>query len=112
VVDTPEWIVKAGMIFTWRDFEVIPMVRYLGKRYGDAEHKERIDDYVVADLKMGYTFNNLSFVDKLNLSLELTNLFDEEYVSVINAMDDSREGNTSYLVGAPFTSMMTVSFDF
>ncbi len=112
VVDTPEWMVKAGLIFTWRDFEVIPMVRYLGKRYGDAEHKERIDDYVVADLKMGYTFNNLSFIDKLKLSLEFTNLFDEEYVSVINAMDDSREGNTSYLVGAPFTSMMTVSFDF
>ena len=112
VVDTPEWIVKAGMIFTWRDFEVIPMVRYMSKRYGDAEHKEKIDDYVVADLKMGYTFNNVSVIDKLRLSLELTNLFDEQYVSVINAMDDARSGNTSYLVGAPFTAMMTVSFDF
>ncbi|MCU0615160.1 MAG: TonB-dependent receptor, partial [Desulfobacterales bacterium] len=112
VVDTPEWIVKAGLIFTWRDFEVIPMARYMSKRYGDAEQKESIDDYIVADLKMGYTFNNLSVIDKLRLSLEFTNLFDEEYVSVINSSDDTRAGNTSYLVGSPFTAMMTVSFDF
>jgi iron complex outermembrane receptor protein len=51
-------------------------------------------------------------VDKLRLSLELTNLFDKEYVSVINAMDDSRAGSASYYVGAPFTALMTVSFDF
>jgi iron complex outermembrane receptor protein len=61
---------------------------------------------------MGYTFNHFSFVDKLRLSLELTNLFDKEYVSVINAMDDSRAGSASYYVGAPFTALMTVSFDF
>jgi iron complex outermembrane recepter protein len=112
VVDTPEWSIKAGLIFTWRDFEAIPMVRYIGKRYGDAEHREEIDDYVVADLKMGYTFRNISFIDRLKLSLELINLFDEKYVSVINASDDARAGATSYLVGAPFTAMMTVSFDF
>jgi iron complex outermembrane receptor protein len=112
VLDTPEWTVKTGLIYTWKDFEVIPMVRYLGTRYGDAEHTEKIDDYVVADLKMGYTFNHFSFVDKVRLSLELINLFDKEYVSVINAMDDSRAGRTSYYVGAPFTAMMTVSFDF
>jgi iron complex outermembrane receptor protein len=112
VLDTPEWTVKTGLMYTWKDFEVIPMVRYLGTRYGDAEHNEKIDDYVVADLKMGYTFTNLSFVDKLRLSLELTNLFDREYVSVINASDDSRAGSASYYAGAPFTALMTVSFDF
>jgi iron complex outermembrane recepter protein len=46
------------------------------------------------------------------LSLELTNLFNKEYVSVIKAMDDSRAGRTSYYAGAPFTAMMTVAFDF
>jgi iron complex outermembrane receptor protein len=112
VLDTPEWTVKTGLIYTWKDFEIIPMIRYMSSRYGDAEHNEKVDDYVMADLKMGYTFNHFSFVDKLRLSLELTNLFDKEYVSVINAMDDSRAGNTSYYVGAPFTAMMTVSFDF
>ena len=112
VLDTPEWTVKTGLIYTCKDFEVIPMVRYLGTRYGDAEHTEKIDDYLVADLKIGYSFHHLSSVDELKLSLELTNLFDKEYVSVINAMDDSRTGRTSYYVGDPFTAMMTVSVNF
>jgi iron complex outermembrane recepter protein len=65
----------------------------------------------VADLKIGYTKKELSFIDALKISLELRNLFDEAYVSLINAMDDSRAGNTSYYVGAPFTTLLTVSLE-
>lgn len=111
VVDVPEWIVKSGLIFTWGDFKAIPMVRYLSDRYGDAENREEIDDYWVADLKLGHTWKNLFTTDALNLSLEFINLFDEEYVSLINASDDSRAGSASYFVGAPFTAMLTVSFE-
>ena len=109
VVDTPEWMLKTGLILSWGDFEVVPMLRYLDDRYGDAENTENIDDYVVADLKIGYTKRNLAFFEALKVSLEFTNLFDEEYVSLINAMDDSRSGSTSYYVGAPFTTLLTVS---
>jgi len=111
VVDTPEWSLKTGLIFTYGDIEIVPMVRYLGSRYGDAEHKERIDDYIVADLKIGYTKKNLFFVKALKVSLEFSNIFDKEYVSVINSMDDTRAGSTSYYVGAPFTTMLTVSLE-
>jgi iron complex outermembrane receptor protein len=109
LVDTPVWSLKTGLIFTYGGFEIVPMVRYLGKRYGDAEHKERINDYIVADMKIGYTKKNLFFVDALKVSLEFSNIFDKEYVSVINSMDDTRAGSTSYYVGAPFTAMLTVS---
>lgn len=112
VVDTPEWSLKTGLIFSYKDFEIVPIVRYLGERFGDAEHKERIDAYMVADLKIGYTKKNLSFVDTLKISLEFNNICDEEYVSVINAMDDTRAGRASYYVGAPFTTMLTVSAEF
>ncbi|MGE0083927.1 MAG: TonB-dependent receptor [Desulfococcaceae bacterium] len=111
VTDTPEWSVKTGLIFSYKDFEVVPMVRWLDKRYGDAEHKEEIDDYIVADLKLSYTRKKLSFIEALKVSLEFSNIFDEEYVSVINSSDDTRAGSTSYYVGAPFTSMLTVSFE-
>ncbi|MBU4011333.1 MAG: TonB-dependent receptor, partial [Proteobacteria bacterium] len=112
VVDTPEWYLKTGFIFTYKDFEIVPMARYSGKRYGDAEHKECIDDYVLADLKIGYSKKNLPFTDILKVSLEFMNIFDKEYVSVINSMDDTRAGSTSYYVGSPFTTMMTVSMEF
>ena len=111
VVDTPEWMLKTGLILRWGDFEVVPMVRYLDDRYGDAENTEEVDDYVVADLKIGYTKKNVAFCKTLKVALEFTNLFDEAYVSVISASDDSRAGSTSYYVGAPFTAMLSFSFE-
>ena len=50
VVDTPEFMVKAGLIYKWEDFEVVPMLRFMGSRYADAENTEKVDSYVVADL--------------------------------------------------------------
>jgi len=111
VVDTPEWMLKTGLLLTWGDFQVVPMLRYLDDRYGDAENTEEIDDYVVADLKIGYTRKDIAFFEALKVSLEFTNIFDEEYVSLINAMDDSRSGSTSYYVGAPFTTLLTFSLE-
>ncbi len=84
------------------------MVRYVGERYGDAEHKENVDDYFLADLKISYTMKNISIVETAKLSLELQNIFNNKYVSLINASDDSRSGSTSYYVGAPFTVVMKV----
>jgi iron complex outermembrane receptor protein len=50
--------------------------------------------------------------DAVKISLEFYNLFDKEYVSVINASDDTRAGSSSYYVGAPFTVLGKVSFEF
>ncbi len=112
VVDTPEWMVKSGLIFTFGDFEVVPMVRYLDQRYGDAENKEKVDDYAVADLKIAYKKKNISFVEELKVALDFTNLFDEEYISYIGSSDYTLEGSTSYYVAPPFTTVLTVSLAF
>ena len=112
IVDTPEWTVKTGLIWNYRDFQLIPSLRYLGKRYGDAEHKEQVDDYLVADLSMNYTLRKLSWADAVKMSLNFYNLFDKEYVSMINASDDTRQGNASYFVGGPFTAVFSVGVEF
>jgi len=112
VVDTPEWMIKSGMIFTLGEFEIIPMVRYLGERYGDAENTEKIGGYTLADLRISYGRKNLGRLDDLKVSLDFVNLFDKEYVALVKAMDDSRAGATSYYVGAPFTTLLTVSLAF
>lgn len=112
VVDTPQWTLKAGVIWKYRDLEVIPSVRYLGERYGDAEHKEQVDASMVADLGLNYRFRQLSWADTVKLSLNLYNLFDKEYVSMISASDDTREGSASYYVGAPFTAVFRVGVEF
>jgi iron complex outermembrane receptor protein len=112
VVDTPEWMVKSGVIFTLGNFEVIPMVRYLGERYGDAENTEKIGGYTLADLRISYGRKNLGGIDALKVSLDFTNILDKEYVALVNAMDDSRAGATGYYVGAPLTTLLTVSLAF
>ena len=112
VVDTPEWMVKTGLVWKVGDFECIPTVRYMGERYGDVEHKEKVGSYAVADLSVNYVNRDVSFAEGLKLSLNLYNLFNAEYVSMINASDDTREGSASYYVGAPFTAVLSVGIEF
>ncbi|MFN2354826.1 MAG: TonB-dependent receptor [Desulfopila sp.] len=112
VVDTPEWMVRTGLIFNWNNLEVIPSVRYTGERYGDAEHQEKIDSYTLVDLSVSYTLENVLSCKSVKLSLELNNIFDKEYISVITASDDSRGGTSSYYAGPPFSAIVKASFAF
>ena len=112
VIDTPEWMVKSGLIFKYGGFEITPIVRYVGDRYGDVQHQEHVPDYFLADLEVAYTWKNVWIAKSMKLSLQLQNLFDNKYVSVINASDDSRAGSTSYYVGAPFSGYVKLSMEF
>lgn len=118
IVDTPEFMFKTGLIYKCDfdkigTFEVVPMLRYLGERYGDVEHKEQIDDFITADLNLKYRRRLKSFDNTtMNVALQLQNIFDEEYISSISASDDSRAGITAYYVGAPFTTILSVSFEY
>lgn len=109
VIDTPEWMVKAGLIWSWQQFEVAPMLRYLGERYADAENKSEVDSFFTADLRMSYLLPPLLQSQEMKLSLELNNVFDEEYISSISGSDDSRGGQASFYQGAPFSAMLTFS---
>ena len=112
MVDVPIWLIKAGLIYKYNEFEIVPMIRYLTDRYGDAENKEKTGDYLVTDLNLSYTNRKLSFTDALKISLQFHNLLNREYVSVINSSDDTRAGSTSYYVGAPFTIALSLSMEF
>ncbi|HAA05726.1 MAG TPA: hypothetical protein DCE18_20505 [Syntrophobacteraceae bacterium] len=112
VVDTPEWLIKSGLILKYAGVELVPMIRFVGDRYGDAEHKEKVDDYFLMDLKVAYTMKDLSYVQTAKISLELQNILNSKYISVINASDDSRSGSTSYYTGAPFTAVIKLSMEF
>ena len=112
VVDTPEWMLKSGIILKLGDFEISPKVRVIGERYGDVEHQEKIDPYAVADLAISYTKKNILNLAQLKVSLELSNITNEKYVSVINSFDDTRAGTTSYYQGAPFSAIGSVALTF
>ncbi|MBF0229389.1 MAG: TonB-dependent receptor [Desulfamplus sp.] len=129
IVDTPEFMAKTGMIYrhdfnTNGSLEVVPMLKYIGKRYGDVEHQEEVDDFITADLNLKYSRKVKWFASSyskkensndgttMNVALQLQNLFDEEYIASISASDDSRAGSTGYYVGSPFTTILSVSFEY
>ncbi|HQD37012.1 MAG TPA: TonB-dependent receptor [Thermodesulfovibrio thiophilus] len=111
VVDVPRWSATSGLIIKYEDFEIIPQLRYIGKRYGNVEHKEKVASYQVFDLKLSYIKEKIGTLKTLKASIELDNIFDKKYVSVINAMDNAVSG-TTYYVGAPFTVKGSISFTF
>lgn len=100
---------KIGVNLNYDKFSVTPIARYIGKRYGDAENTEKVNDYTVFDLNTKYIVQK----DKVELSLALQNIFDKKYIGVVkNNLDDTRTGSTEYYQGAPFSAVfnMTVKF--
>ncbi|WP_419769275.1 MAG: TonB-dependent receptor [Candidatus Marinarcus sp.] len=100
---------KLGVNFTYNNFTFSPLARYIGKRYGDAENKEKVDAYTVFDLNTKYVLKK----EKLELSLALQNIFDKQYIGVVkNSLDDTRTGATSYYQGAPFSAVLSMVYKF
>ncbi len=111
VVDTPKFMVRAGVLYRFGDLELLPSVRFSGSRYGDIQHHEKIDSYTVVDFGARYKLKNMLFNNTLTLSLDLYNLLDKKYVSLINVSDDSRGGAASYYAGA-FTAIVSANLEF
>lgn len=112
VVDTPKYMVRAGVLYSYKDLELIPSIRFSGKRYGDIQHNEKIDSYTVVDFGARYKWKNVFFNNTLNLSLDIYNIFNKRYVSLINVSDDSRSGAASYYAGAPLTAIISATLEF
>jgi iron complex outermembrane receptor protein len=109
VVDTPQWLLKAGVLLAYRGWEAMLAGKYISERFGDVEHQEKVEGHFVADAGLGYAFHDVPIAEQLKLSLEIQNLFDTRYVSVLTASDYNREGVTGYYVGAPFTALLKAS---
>ena len=112
IVDTPKWMARTGLIYKVGPFEIIPMARYLGERYGDATNNNKVESCWLFDGQIVYTQKNFYDKAKLKVALEINNIFDKEYISVINASDDTMDGAASYYQGAPRTVMLTMGVHF
>ena len=111
VVDTPKWMGQTGVIYKVGAFELVPMLRYLGARYGNALNTEKVNEAWLADFRAVYTHKNFYEKSTLKVALEVNNLFGKEYVSVINA-SDYETGSTTYMQGAPRSVMLTMGVKF
>ena len=88
------------------------MVRSLGERFADVEHREPVGGSLMADLRLIWSLGTRGPLRQVRASLDVMNVLDEQAASVINASDDSRAGTTSFLVAAPRTVAASVAVGF
>lgn len=112
IVDTPRFMFKSGAIYAFEGWEIAPMVRYLGERYGDSLHAERIKAHWLVDWRVSYVKPRFYGDSTLRVGLEVNNLFNKRYIATIDSFDDARSGNASYYAGAPGSVMFNLSLGF
>lgn len=111
VPDAPKFLLKGFVSYRVSDFTFTPIVRYTSERYGDILHEEKIDGAATFDFDI--TYNKQMFgLKNVGVSLTMMNIFDKEYVSMINTSDYKTLGSSSYQVGAPFTVVASISIDY
>lgn len=83
MMDVPEKMFNMGCEYTEGRLMASIIGRYVGKRYGDDENRDRLngvytsyDPYFVVDTKISYKLTNYS-----KLSFSIDNLFDRDYFS-------------------------------
>jgi iron complex outermembrane receptor protein len=109
VPDAPTFLCSGIASYQIGDFTFSPIVRYTSDRYGDVLHAEKIGGTTIFDFNMNYTgaLPRLK-IKEFDVSLALNNLFDKEYISIINTSDYQTLGAT-YQAGAPFTVYASIS---
>ncbi len=112
VPDAPEFLVKGILSYNIADFTFSPVIRYTSSRYGDILHNEKIDSAALFDFNITYTtaFPVIK-MKQLAVSLSFSNIFNKEYIGIINTADYKTLGS-SYQSGAPFTMFASASVSF
>lgn len=103
---------KAGIRFTNEFMDISLNGEFIGKRYGDATNIEEIPSYFLLNSNLRFFNYSYSFFKHLEGSLELKNILNEKYISVINVNDDSSNGEASYLTGFPRTLIVSINIIF
>lgn len=107
--DVPLFYANLAAEYELGGYTIVPIVRYLGKRYVDVEHQYSVDSHVVVDLSINKDFK-IDEKHTLSLSLACTNLLDEAYISTFSASEINVKPETTYTVGAPRTLFLSLSY--
>ena len=111
--DTPQHLMKAEISYEKDGIFGRFSLSYLSKRYFNYENDRSVPSQMLADFTVGYRFSGTPMLEGLEAQLNISNLFDEEYVSTINSNGFGIRGdNQTLLVGAPRQVFVTVRKQF
>jgi iron complex outermembrane receptor protein len=118
--DSPKWMYAGSLQYSTGPYLAALSGKYVGARYSTLMNDESIDGYTIFDFDAGYKFQSFSFMKTPTVRLNISNLFNANYLNAnsgsgsnITATTDTSykgSGTPSYYVGAPrFASMTFVS---
>ena len=108
VVDAPKHLARAELNFDNGMAFARLAANYMSKRYFNYLNDRSVDSRVVADATIGYRFN-----ENLEVQMNVSNLFDEEYVGTINSAGTGNSGDRqTLLVAAPRQFFATIKAGF
>lgn len=105
-------LAKLGIDWRSGNWNVSPVARYVGKRYGDVLNTQQVDAHFLTDFNVGYQWKNFASLRELTFGIAVLNLFDKKYIGQISASDFDVNAGATYYAGAPRTAAMTVSAKF
>lgn len=117
VVNSPKNLLRGEISYDDGNLFGSFAISHTGKRYYTYLNDSSVDSYSVAELTLGYRFSSdSSLLDGLTLQLNVTNLFDEEYVATIGSNgfvnSDPLGQFQTVLPGAPRQIFATLSKKF
>jgi iron complex outermembrane receptor protein len=118
--DTPEWLSGLRLSYNGGAWYGNLDAKFTGKGFSTLVNDESVDANTVVNATLGYRFANTSFLKKPSIQLNVSNLFDAEYVR-INSPSGSQFTtralgaggvSPSYYLGAPRFVSVTFRADF
>ena len=113
VVDTPKSIANLELSYHHGGFFGSMAGHYTGKRYYTYTNDQSVPSYWVADLTAGYRFEGEDWRKGLEIQVNVTNLFDKDYVATVGSNGFTNSGDSqTLLIGAPRQWFVTLRKDF
>ncbi|HEY3432883.1 MAG TPA: TonB-dependent receptor [Rhodocyclaceae bacterium] len=107
--DTPKVMANLGTSWSQNGYTVTPTIQYMGERYDNVTHDNRIAGFFTVNLDLNY--RQKTNWGKADYSVTVLNLLDRRYINLIDA-SDLNSGATTFYPGAPRTLMAKMSVSF
>lgn len=107
--DVPRVMGNLGAIWRYQGISVVPLLQYVGPRWGNTVYNERIPGYWLTDLTANY--EQKANWGKWKVAAGVMNLFDRQYIGQIST-SELNTGSGTYYPGAPRTLFASVGANF
>lgn len=83
VVDAPQLLANSSVRYAENGWTGSIGARYVDKRFFSIQNDMSVSSYLTSDLAVGYNFRQIGIAKNMNIQLNVTNLFDNSYISTI-----------------------------